>query len=128
MTVAAHALGTQPPVDDLAACDQETASGFIGHRGLLGISWNISDGVTAFADQVVMLCGDVRVVTLGPVHDIHYDQFAHGHQLVQGVVDGGPADLRQLLTGEVMHLLRSQMHVFSYQHLGYGPSLSAEAP
>jgi amidase len=70
----------------------------------------------------------VRVVPLGAVCGRHFEDLAHGDELVQGVVDGGEAYLRQLSLGAVMDDLGGQVDVFTVEDLGDGAALRSEAP
>jgi hypothetical protein len=84
--------------------------------------------MAAVAHEVVVLLADVRVVAFWPVNDVDFEELAHGHELVQRVVHGGPADLGEPLPREVVKLLGGQMHVVADEHLGHDPPLWAEPP
>ena len=75
-----------------------------------------------------MLLADVWVVALRSVNDVDLEELAHGDELVERVVHGGPADLGEALPGELVKLLGGQMHVVADKHLGHDPPLWAEPP
>jgi hypothetical protein len=77
---------------------------------------------------VIVLIADVRVVPLGPVDDIDLLQLAERHQLVEGVVDRGSADLWQANPGKLMDLVSREVHVVTGEGFGDHAALGAEAP
>ena len=89
---------------------------------------HVADRLAPPADKVVVVLGDVGVIALRALGDLNEAELAHRHELVQRVVDGRPADLRESLLGEVVNLLGSEMDVLTYEHLGNGSPLCAHAP
>jgi len=94
--------------------------------GAFGI--HIAQGSTSDAVQMVMGGRRVGVVTLPAVTGGDLQHLAHVHQLVQGVVHGGQADLREESLGSAVHGVRGEVDVFTGQDLSHNSSLDRETP
>jgi len=117
------------PEDDLYVEHLEAVLLAARKRQLVGaFGVHVAQGSTFDAVQMVMGGRSVWVVTLRAVTggDLHH--LAHFHQLVQGVVHGGEADLGEKSLGPAVDGVGSEVDVFADQDLSHNSSLDREPP
>ena len=117
------------PEDDLHVEHLEAVLLAAWQRQLVGaFGVHVAEGSASDAVQMVMGGRRVWVVTFRAITggDLHH--LTHVHQLVQGVVHGGEADLGQKSLGSAVHGIGSEVDVFARQDLSHNPSLDREPP
>lgn len=89
---------------------------------------HVEELVAGQAHEVMVALHDVGVVALGPLPGRHLEKLAHGDELVQGVVDGGEADLGEPSAGPGVDGLGREVDVLAAQDLGDDAPLGGHAP
>lgn len=120
---------TKAPEDDLHVEHLEAVLLAAWQRQLVGtFGVHVAQGSTSDAVQMVMGGRSIWVVTPRAVTggDLHH--FAHVHELVQGVVHGGEADLGENSLGPAVHIVGGEVDVFAGQDLSHNSSLDRETP